>query len=363
MLAHIPAIHGAISSPRPLSARGHTRIPPVRLPPTLRLAALLLALFVIAAACGDDDEPSDATPDAQTSNAGASATATLADLAGDPYLQAIAGISAMFNASNEAIDETLSQTWPVRSRLIDTLLAADRPGLATAMLDQLNSLEPPAEYGADHAAFVEVLEASVEFAKQEQIALEDGDLVGAVLLLSELRLLNEEIFLPTVSPQFCSALFQFDPDGSKECEGSDGIEELYGDYGVQLFAAFDRYRREFAPRVGVFYAALSPEERFASLRILQPEIIAAMDNAIVEIEALSPPAELAADHARLLRYFAEIRQTALDINAAIEAEDTPLLLQHFGASAVVNCNAANDLSDAIDPLLGFFFQPECEDAG
>ena len=332
---------------------------------TLRLPALLLTLLLIAVACGDDaNEPSEATPAPSTAE---TTPPTLIDglppeVANDPYLRAISEVSALRRASNEAIDETLNQTWPIRSRLIETLLEADRPGLATDMLERVNALDPPEEYAADHALFVQILEASRELAQQEQDALEDEDLVRAVLLLADLRLLQSQVLFPALSPNFCLAIVQFDANTSRVCNGDVGIGEVYGDYGEDLYAAFERYRRDFGPRVSVFYAALSPAERFASLRILQPQIIAAMDRAIDEIEVLTPPQELAADHDRLLQYFTEIRQTALDINAAVEAEDTPLLLQHFGISGVVTCSAANDLSEAIDPLVGFFFLG-CDAAG
>ena len=312
---------------------------------TLRLPVVLLALLLIAAACGDDD---DGLPPG---------------VANDPYLLEISEISALVTASNDAIDETLNQTWPIRSRLIETLLAADRPGFAANMLERANALDPPDEYAPDHALLIQFLEAAGELAQQEQAALEEDDLVASVLLLSELQLLQEQVFFAAISPNFCLAIVQFVTVGSRNCDGDAGLGELYGDYGEDLYAAFERYRRDFGPRVTVFYAALGPEERFASLRILQPEIIAAMDRAITELEVLTPPEELAADHKRLLQYFTENRQTALDINAAVEAEDTPLLLLHFGTSGVVFCNAAADLSDEFDPLVGFFFPPQCDDEG
>jgi 2-phospho-L-lactate guanylyltransferase (CobY/MobA/RfbA family) len=321
-------------------------------------------LLLIAAACGDDaNEASEATPAPSTAETTPPALidGLPPEVANDPYLRAISEVSALRTASNEAIDETLNQTWPIRSRLIETLLEADRPGLATDMLERVNALDPPEEYAADHALFVQILEASRELAQQEQDALEDEDLVRAVLLLADLRLLQSQVLFPALSRNFCLAIER----GAefRVCNSDVGIGEVYGDYGEDLYAVFERYRRDFGPRVSVFYAALSPAERFASLRILQPQIIAAMDRAIDEIEVLTPPQELAADHDRLLQYFTEIRQTALDINAAVEAEDTPLLLQHFGFSGVVTCSAANDLSEAIDPLVGFFFPLDCDAAG
>ena len=332
---------------------------------TLRLPVVLLGLLLVAAACGDDDdgESADAAPATSTPLATAPALMDRVppEVANDPYLLEISQISALFTASNDAIDETLNQTWPIRSRLIETLLAADRPGLATDMLERVNALDPPEKYAADHALFVQILEAAGELAQQEQAALEEDDLVASVLLLSDLRLLQEQVFFAAISPNFCLATVQFVTVGPRNCGGDADIAEQYGKYGEDLYAAFERYRRDFGPRVSVFYAALGPEERFASLRILQPQIIAAMDTAIEEIGTLTPPEELSADHDRLLQYFTEIRQTALDIDAAVEAEDTPLLLQHFGTSGVVFCNAAADLSDDFDPLIGFFFPPQCDD--
>jgi hypothetical protein len=162
-----------------------------------------------------------------------------------------------------------------------------------------------------------------------------------------------------VSGEFCVAVGEDSPF-ALGCGGNDA-ERAHGEYGEALFAAWRRYGREFGSRASAFYPAMSPEERFESLRVLQPEIVRAHDLAIEEVGALTPPDVLVADHDRLLQFFEEQRQTALDIDAAVIAGDTELVLQLFAFSGVVACTASEDLTDEIRPLIDFALSEPCSE--
>lgn len=291
-------------------------------------------MLLIAAACGDDDDAA-------------------------AYLDEIRETTQSLSASVQEVDETLSQTWPVRARLIEVLLEADRPSIFETMLSEVQSIAPHPDFVEDHARLIAEIESSIARSTAEDQALEDGDLVQAVILVSESNRALSDL-LHGVSSEFCDAVV---PDGSPfalGCNGNDA-ERAHGDYGEALFAAWRRYGREFSSRASAFYPAMSPEERFESLRVLQPEIVQAHDLAIEEVGALTPPQVLVADHDRLLQFFEEQRQTALDIDAAVIAGDTELVLQLFAFSGVVACTAGEDLTDEIRPLIDFGLGEPCSE--
>ena len=295
-----------------------------------RWPTLLVAVLLIAAACGDDDDAA-------------------------AYLEEIEEAARPLSVSSQEVDETLGQTWPVRGRLIEVLLEADRPSLFETMLSEVQGITPHPDFVEDRARLIAEIESSIARSTAEDQALEDGDLVQAVILVSESNRALRDL-LQGVSSEFCDAVV---PDDN-QCSGNDA-ERAHGEYGEALFAAWRRYGREFGSRASAFSPAMSPEERFESLRILQPEIVRAHDLAIEEVGALTPPQVLVADHDRLLQYFEEQRQTALDIDAAVIAGDTELVLQLFAFSGVVACTAAEDLTDEIQPLIDFAFSEPCSE--
>ena len=158
-----------------------------------------------------------------------------------------------------------------------------------------------------------------------------------------------------VSPALCRAA-TIPPRAATFCDTGDPLPG--GQYGVELRSAFKRFVVEFGPRVSSFPQAFTPEERFAGLEVLQPEIERALEESIESISALEPPAEFQADHDRLIQYLEETLDTARAITAAAAARDFPKTQEQFARSGEVLCTAYTDLSHEFRSLVSFFFTPQ-----
>jgi hypothetical protein len=326
----------------------------------MRLAIALLAAALLASACGSDDDSSSASgtaPEATEASTGGDATPVVS-AADAAFLEQVTGLLAPLQQSFESIDDTLNQTWPVRSRLIEVLTAVERAELVSGLLDSARELTPSAAYAEDYAALVRTLEEALPHSQAQDAALANDDLVTLVVEEAAISLVVAAFF-HDISTPFCVAVTGDDFVAQAQCNSND-LELPHGEYGAELFDSWRRYQREFGPRAGAFVPAMAPEERFESLRILQPAIVSSLDVVIDEVGALDPPAELTGDHERLLVYLEDTRQTAMEINAAVNEGDTVGVLQLFEHSITVFCDAADDLTTEIAPLVGFFFPPGCD---
>ena len=228
---------------------------------------------------------------------------------------------------------------------------ADISGTFETMLGEAEQLEAPEAFQSDHDSYLQSLRASLPLSRDFDQAIDDGDLVGVQLARTELFLSDTRLLLET-SSTFCQAALLSDiPPGCASAEPPPG-----GAYGAELHAIFRRYVTEFGPRVSAFPAALTPEERFETLEALQPGIISAIEEGLASVKALEPPAELRADHDRLIQYFEETLEVSRAISQAAEDRDFASTEEEFQRSGVVFCSAVRDISAEVKSMIGGFFQ-------
>jgi hypothetical protein len=333
----------------------------------------LVVVLLAAAACGDVDDGAAgaastdaarpaatglaATAPTQTETAVATKRAALSPEA-RAYLEAVEQLVEPLFGSDDTFDAALRQTWSSRERLVEVLLEHDRTSLLEAVLADARNLAPHPDYIDDHALLIGNIADAIPRVTADRQATEEGDLVRAALGTSEL-ILGQLALRATVSISFCEAITADGSPLEARCSANGGPspEGEFVAYGSLLFDAWGRYARAFLSRAPLFgaYQALSQEERFELVGLLQPAIVEAMDLAIHELEALTPPEAMVPDHARLLQYLDENRSIALAINTAVNDGDTATVLRLFNQSGEIFLNASEDLSPAVGPLVGLFF--------
>ena len=104
--------------------------------------------------------------------------------------------------------------------------------------------------------------------------------------------------------------------------------------------------------------ALSNEERFAALAIIQPEIERVLEEALSSAQGLEPPGELQADHDVVVRYLEETLDTARAITRATQERDVPAQREQFIRSGTVFCDAEQALSPAARSIVSVLFGDE-----
>ena len=273
------------------------------------------------------------------------------DLASDPqeqaYLVQLAAIGVGLNQLNSSIEEILRRSWPTRGLLFTTLGDADFSGAASIIVTGLAELDPPERFREEHGAYLQALrENATETNALIDQAIAGDDLQGVVLAQLQFE---QRFFAPLLhtSREFCQALAPGQL-AAVACQ----VEVPFGGYGAALRNILTRNFVEFGLRVANFPPAYSSEERYQTLQVVQPGIVAALETHGAEVKALMPPPELAQDHQVVARYFDETLATALAINEAAAAGDDLEIQRLFVHSGTVFCNAVNDLSPAIRPVLG-----------
>ncbi len=226
------------------------------------------------------------------------------------------------------------------------------------MVQQAEQLDAPDRYQSDHDSYLQSLRDSLPLSRDFDLAIDDSDLVAVQLARTELFLSRTRLLLQA-SPAFCQAALE--SDLSPSCASAE--PPAGGAYGAELYAIFRRFAAEFSPRVGAFPPAYTPEERFATLEALQPEIISALEEALGSVRALEPPAELRADHDRVIQYFEETLDVSRAISQAAEDRDFAATEEQFQRSGAVVCSAVQDLSPEVLPIVAAFFKGPAEDCG
>ena len=321
----------------------------------LALMSLPLLSLMILSACGSSEPTATPTPEPVAQDS--------VDLSGgeDQYLEAIASIDRKFRDVLVSIGEALSTTWPTRERLLDVLGEADVSGKLEDAHQQAEQLSPPESLRPDHSLYMRFMEEAGGHIRDHDQAVQAGDLVSVFVRRAHAFVARGKM-IRAVSPAFCDALTRDPPGGGPPhrsfCNGEGG-ELPGGEYGTALHAIFEQYASEFNPRVSSFSPAFTPEELYASLAILNPEIETMIEEARDMVMALAPPAELRADHDRVILYLEENLELAREISQAARDQDgAELRTDLFPESGIVLCNAQRELSDAIRPLVAPFFGDE-----
>ena len=269
------------------------------------------------------------------------------------YLDRLNAGASRIEAAFDAVGRDLSQTYPTRERLMGALRQADTGGAVRALLEELRQLAPPERFRTDHEGLVGFLSDLATTGNFDQ-TLEDDDLVGASLARKDFLVGMGRLAQGSLPPFCRAAAF-----GDANAIFDDDVPG--GEYGVALRQALNRSAVEFGPRVSSFPLGLATDELITALEILQPEIIKALEETGAAVRALQPPPELRADHQRIVAYWENVLVVSRAISRAVEARDTLEQQRQFRESGVVFCGAAQNLSDAIRPILGphLFPGPGC----
>ena len=220
---------------------------------------LLGIISIVASACSSAAAEATATvqPTA-TTIAGSSQEARF-------YLKSIENNAVQVTAAFARFDEQMSKVWPVKSSLFDALSDSKVSQEIISSMGAIIQLSPPDEFEQEHVTLQSAATAAAEYARQLGQALERRDLGETSVAFANFRVSYQRMLI-TVSPQLCNALGIRD-EPETLCEVRAGAPGTY-DAGVEQL--FKEFRVEFIPRVTVFPAAMSDEERFDTLAALKP---------------------------------------------------------------------------------------------
>ena len=225
---------------------------------------------------------------------------------------------SLAGAKLQAFGAVFSQTLTTRDRLIDVLLEA---GVGTAFvpsLEALEAIEPPDRLASVHSALAETYRTLVRNDKEAEQAVRDGDLAGFVLANGRLGEANSS--LPLALPaEACHSLFGTRPGGL--CAP---IEPLPGgEYGSELHEVLRMSQPQFTGVAGAlgFPVSLSDEETAAVIEEVAPKAGPVLGELRRQVDALTPPPELSADHDRLIGYFDRLLEIFEEVTAAAKAGD------------------------------------------
>ena len=341
-------------NPRPLAIIGST---------------LLVAVFLTA--CGSDPTPTPTPTATPGPTAAPTPTLTLTPTPGVDvgpldgmsdaeieYLDAIRSINGVMDEAMDSISEALQTTWPTRERLLDVLGEADISVIFDATRGQVEQLDPPDTFDSDHDRFLEFIRGTGPLLREHDQAVEDGDLV-AIFTTRAHSLVARERLIRSASAPFCLTLTSQDEAASTTlvCDPSQSLPG--GEHGVAVHAALDQYSGEFNPRVSSFPPIFTPEELYASLASLNPEIEVVIQETRDLLEILEPLAEFQGDHDRLIQYLDENLGTAQAITSAAKAQgEAKLRDELFPESGDVFCAAQRDFSEEFRPLIAAYFGDE-----
>lgn len=272
---------------------------------TKAIIAGLVALAVIASACGSSSDEADASD-------GRAAETT--------YLDAIESITTEADSTiREAFDTAFAQG---EERAFETLLPEFSAALGTAIsvqedaIDQYEALDPPSAFAADHARNIEFLQELNDASARQQTAADAGDTELIAQIDLELGSLSRE-FLAIVSPEFAQRIGTSE-NGAAATQlfvGLEADETDYLDAVATGWEEFNRRNRSFSEALSQSYG----NDQLlldALLRAGAGEAFAAARAVIIEID---PPASYADGHARLLSYLDET--VALDTVIGEAAEN------------------------------------------
>jgi hypothetical protein len=263
----------------------------------------------------------------------------------EAYLIQVAQAEAPWLAAIERFDRRLSSTYSTRLAYVVAIEDAGLAEGAREALEAARSLTPPEQLANDHQRWLEFRSAVDEIAPSLTEAAVNGDVLGA---LSVRRTLGEAEadFLLSIGRTFCIHLEAVSP--ASDCPPDESLPG--GDYGVATYETL----REYAIRAGPLFLtsnAFDESQRTRYLAEVQPGIELLLHDTIERLADLEPPAEFAADHEALRRYFDEQYEVAVEItdaNAVGDQDRVGLLYEQFAAHLE---QLQASLSEAARPIV------------
>ena len=310
--------------------------------------AIWLVGFVVTlvAACGGSNDDSAPTP---------TATLTSEESA---YLNGVQAADAHVRDLMTEIGEALNSTWPIRERLFQVMSESDLTGAYESTLRDREQLSPPNRFEADHERLLALSHTVVDLSRHHDAAIARQDLVDVFITRARFGVARGNFFYES-SPAFACGASPEDlgvPFYDFTCGQQEPLPG--GVYGEQLFKVMRKVEADFSPRVSSFPPMMSPDELFASLLILNPEIEAVLEEASTAAAALEPPEEFVDDHETLVTFFDELLVLSRQITqAARDGQLDKLRFEYFPESGAVPQPASEQFSEAFRPLVTPYFRP------
>ena len=278
------------------------------------------------------------------------------------YLQRVGDLESPVDQASRTVDRALLEAAHVRRDVFTMLREADFAGAQATLLQEAQQVQPPGDLRADHQAYLEWLrDAGVPFSREMAGAIQSLDLAAFVVARARHEV-SRITFLAGVSPAFCRTL---NPENDLLLPNDhfcDNDETLVGgQYGVQVRALIKRLAAEFGARTGVFRPALRENEQLEAVAAVQPDVVSLFEEILEAAQGLQPPAELRADHDRLIQLLVDSPDVARSVLRAAGEQDFNRLFHEFRRSRLYRKSAERAFSPAIRPLIAAFFGEAQED--
>ena len=328
----------------------------IRRPPwgTTALAVMVVTALAVVA-CGTPEPTPTPTPSPTPTATPPPAALSAGEM---EYFEQVQAAQKLTESKFENFGAIFGRAWPLRSLLIDALLEAGVGTAFTGTLEALAGLSPPERFRADHERMVDVTRELVRLDGEAAQAVKDDDLARFVLVNGELGQVSSSV-LPGFSATFCENAFATDDERAALCGPAGPLPG--GDYGARLNEALRRFEPGFRSAGGVFGFPLSlrPEELAAVLATQGSTFGEQLREVRAQVESLTPPEELRADHDRLVAYYDGFIDRVNKLIAATEAGDVGTAQnQYFGFQAQFCETRGSFSSSQFKALVGLHFQAD-----
>ncbi|PKB79459.1 MAG: hypothetical protein BZY88_13255 [SAR202 cluster bacterium Io17-Chloro-G9] len=257
----------------------------------VRLALLWAAvgLATIAVACGSSDD--DAEPTAEEK----------------AYLESVSQAFDLFAANIEEFNKIFGQAWPLPSLLFMALEEAGAGKALDSTLVELEKMDPPKRFAADHALLVAGVREAIIADQQVGQAVVDVDLLG--FSLANISLGQKQVKMRlSLSKPVCNAA---EPtEGDKHDSICERPQPDDGKYGKELFALMSELQIEVTPRASVEIPPFVFDLAEDLLAAISTELVRALEEAVAAAGAMDPPERFEGDHQRVVEYLEEQLQAA-----------------------------------------------------
>ena len=241
---------------------------------------------------------------------------------------------------------------PLREALLNALYEAGAGEAWAAVQDVAVTIEPPPRFEGDHERWLVLLEELVRIDRLIGEAARDRDIVAFEVGNHLLGLAGGDASVD-FSPEFATTI-RFAPPPTLDAESAIAATS----YGQELFEALRTF--SLSPEGAYVFFETTPDEAvLETIPQVAPEFIARIERSRASVDALSPPEEYAADHARILEYFGELLANQEGILAAAQSGDIGAVRTGIAPDATSDlyCAAAAELSDDLLPAAAYFGAP------
>ncbi len=305
---------------------------------------VVVAALVAVAVGGDGDDPSPSSP--QLASLGVEA-------AGDDEIAYLDGVRAAFDnlhGRQAAFRETLNQRHTTTAAFFEALEQSGASAAFAPVLDEVRDLEPPERYVSAHRRLVQYLEDSVQLDRAIAAAVVERDVAAFMVANPRIGEAEIKIYLD-VPAGLCNVVAR--GEDRSFCSGGTAP---HGAYGASLVEILERAAATVFPRTAGPIGLLTPSAQFAAFKVLQTEIIAALEAAGEAADALDPPDDLRSDHERLLRFIGDLGEIVHDAYGATEEQDLRRYFDEADRFERAICDGGGQFSAEFQPLVSVLFE-------